>query len=284
MAGAGMKDIKRRIKSVESTMQITKAMELVASSKLRKAKEKAEKSKPYFNEMYATMQRISENTGELQSTFVIQREVKNVGLIVIAGDRGLAGGYNSNVLKEAVKLIGDKGSKIIPVGKKSVEFFGKRHYDIVNSYQDLGETIDYYDTVSMTAEAVKLYENKEIDELYVVYTEFVSSLTQNPKVAKLLPIDFGVKRTREEFIAVEYDPSAEEVFDKIIPSYVEGMLYLTIVESFASEQGARRTAMESASDNAEEMIGKLNLQYNRARQASITQEISEIVSGAEALK
>lgn len=284
MAGAGMKDIKRRIKSVESTMQITKAMELVASSKLRKAKDKAEKSKPFFNEMYLTMKRISENTGEVKSTFVTQREVKTKGIIVIAGDRGLAGGYNANVLKEAVNLIGNKESKIVPVGKKAVEFFAKRNYDIVNIYQDLGETLDYHDTLAMAEEAIHLYEKGQIDELYVVYTEFVSSLNQIPKVAKLLPIDFGVKRTREEYIAVEYEPSPEEVFNKIIPSYIEGMLYLTIVESFASEQGARRIAMESASDNAEDMISNLNLQYNRARQASITQEISEIVSGAEALK
>lgn len=283
MAGAGMKDIKRRIKSVESTMQITKAMELVSSSKLRKAKDKVEHSRPYFNILQETILKVLDNTKSLKSVYTENREVKNSLFIVIAGDRGLAGGYNSNIIKASLAEMSGKKVKIMPIGKKAVEYFGKRKYDIVQNYANIAESLDFIDAALITSVANQLYIKKQVDEVYICYTEFVSALTQTPKIMKLLPLQLQANPA-EVISSLEFEPSAEEVFDRMIPRYLEGIVYSTIVDAFAAEQGARRTAMESASDNASEMIDSLSLLYNRARQASITQEITEIVGGAEAIK
>ncbi|WP_028828867.1 ATP synthase F1 subunit gamma [Proteocatella sphenisci] len=283
MAGAGMKDIKRRIKSVESTMQITKAMELVSSSKLRRAKEKVEKSRPYFNILQETIQKILDNTKSLKSAYTQEREVKHSLYIVIAGDRGLAGGYNANIIKASLAEMEGKNPKIIPIGRKASEYFGKRGYDVAEDYLNVAESLDFIDAALITSLADELYRKGQVDEVYVCYTEFVSALTQTPKIMKLLPLQLQANPA-DIISSLEFEPSPEEVFDKIIPRYLEGIVYSTIVDAFASEQGARRTAMESASDNASDMIDSLSLLYNRARQASITQEITEIVGGAEAIK
>lgn len=283
MAGAGMKDIKRRIKSVESTMQITKAMELVSSSKLRRAKEKVEKSRPYFNILQETIQKILDNTKSLKSAYTQEREVKHSLYIVIAGDRGLAGGYNANIIKASLAEMEGKKPKIIPIGRKASEYFGKRGYDVAEDYLNVAESLDFIDAALITSLADELYRKGQVDEVYVCYTEFVSALTQTPKIMKLLPLQLQANPA-DIISSLEFEPSPEEVFDKIIPRYLEGIVYSTIVDAFASEQGARRTAMESASDNASDMIDSLSLLYNRARQASITQEITEIVGGAEAIK
>lgn len=279
-----MKDIKRRIKSVVSTMQITKAMELVASAKLRKAKEKVENSRPYFNTLYDTMTKISQNTKGLKSQFTVQRETGKKGFIVVAGDRGLAGGYNSNVLKMAVANMDNEKCPVIAVGKKSLEFFVKRDYPIRGMYSSGAEALDVAEIQQISKEAIELYKSGDIDELYIVYTKFISTLTQEPQIIKLLPLKFDDEGELAKTSLTVYEPSPEEVFDYLVPKYIDGIIFGAIVESFASEQGARRTAMESATDNAEEMIDSLQLKYNRARQSSITQEISEIVAGAEALK
>ena len=279
-----MKDIKRRIKSVNSTKQITKAMELVASAKLRKAKERVDNSKPYFLTVYKTLEKIARNSKGIDNIYLKQREVKNKGYVVIAGDRGLAGGYNTNVLKMAVSHMGSSKEKIIPIGKKSFEYFSKRSYPIVKEFMGISETADYSDALEIAKIGIDLYDKGEIDELYVVFTEFKSALTQIPTVLKLLPLSFdesSEKGNSKELIT--YEPSEEAALHYIIPKFVASSIYGGIIESSASEQGARRMAMESATDNAEEMIDKLELSYNRARQASITQEISEIVAGAEAL-
>ncbi|WP_353105895.1 ATP synthase F1 subunit gamma [Acetoanaerobium noterae] len=283
MAGVGMKDIKRRIKSVESTMQITKAMELVASSKLRKAKEKVENSRPYFNTLYDTMRKISRSTKGLKSQFTVDRDTGKKGYIVVAGDRGLAGGYNSNVLKTAVSHMDNQKYPVIAVGKKSMDFFNKRGYPLHGKFSSGAESIDMAEIHQISEEAIALYKSGEIDELYIVFTKFVSTLTQEPQIIKLLPLKFDEGAAAKSSLTV-YEPSPEGVFDYLVPKYIDGIIFGAIVESFASEQGARRTAMESATDNAEDMIGSLQLKYNRARQATITQEISEIVAGAEALK
>lgn len=278
-----MKDIKRRIKSVESTMQITKAMELVSSSKLRRAKEKVEQSRPYFNILQDTIQKVLDNTKSLKSVYTEKREIKNSLFIVIAGDRGLAGGYNANILKAAVSQMDTQSSKVISVGKKSVEYFAKRPYEVVKTYINVAETLDFIDAAIIVAQANEMYRKKEVDEVYVCYTQFVSALSQVPQTIKLLPLEL-VQNPADVISSMEFEPSAEEVFDRMIPRYLEGILYSTIVDAFASEQSARRTAMESASDNASEMIDSLSLLYNRARQAAITQEITEIVGGAESIK
>lgn len=287
MAGGTMKIIRRRIKSVESTGQITKAMELVASSKLRRAKERAQSAEPFFEALYQTICDIASINNESESKFVVRREIKAVLMIVIAGDRGLAGGYNSNILRLADAAIAKqieqgKEVKIIAIGKKAAEYYAKRPYEIVASYIGVAEHLDQLRVSRIADRIVDLYQTDAVDEIRLFYTQFVSALSQTPFEMPVLPlanIDSGEQS--KEF--VEYDPSPAEVFDAIVPSYISWMLYCAVVESFASEQGARRTAMESASDNVSEMIDKLSLKYNRARQAAITQEITEIVSGANAL-
>lgn len=283
MAGANMKDIKRRIKSVESTMQITKAMELVASSKLRRAKERVEQSRPYFNTITEKVEEILVNTKVTESSYTRKREVKNSLYIVIAGDRGLAGGYNSNLLKFASNQMKDKNSKVIAIGRKAQEFFTKRNYDVVSSYVGICEHLNFKNVGTIVTEALREFDNKNVDEVFIIYTEFVSTLSQVPRVKKILPLE-RPDVTPQKIASIEYEPSVGSVFRSLVPRYLEGIIFGAIVESFASEQGARRTAMESATDNASDMIDGLNLQYNRARQAAITQEISEIVGGADALQ
>lgn len=289
MAGAGIKEIKTRINSVNSTKQVTKAMELVASSKMRKAKDRALAARPYFGTMYNTVKDIATNTRGVRNVFLKQREVKNRCYIVVAGDRGLAGGYNSNILKLTVSHMDGKKEKVMTVGKKSTEFFQKRGYDILKSAESV-EKCDYDETLAFAQEAMDLFKKGDIDEVYMVYTEFVSPLTQRPKLLKVLPLAFEKEENNEtkEQVAkgarVQYLPSAEVVLGHIIPKYVSGIVYDGVIESFASEQAARRTAMSSATDNADEMLSNLELSYNRARQSAVTQEITEIVGGVEALK
>lgn len=280
---AGMKDIKRRIKSVGNTKQITKAMELVSSAKLKRAKAKAESTKPYFETLYATIEKIANSAKGVQSIFLEERKEGNKCYIVIAGDRGLAGGYNSNILKTAVNHMDNKQENIVAIGKKSVDFFDKRGYNILDKFTGV-EDLTYTDARKIANTALEAYENGDINEVYLVYTKFESTLTQTPEVLKLLPLSFEQDKENSKGEMIEFDPGEEEVLEYLVPKFMEGTIYGAIAESSASEQGARRTAMKSATDNADDMISKLELKYNRARQASITQEISEIVAGSEALK
>ena len=276
-----MKAIKRRIKSVGSTKQITNAMQLVASSKLRKAKIRAEQTRPYFNELYKTMCEIASANDDFSTVFTTKREVKSKMFIVIAGDRGLAGGYNSNVLKMAVAAHENDAQKpkIIAIGKKSAEFFEKHEYDVVASYANIAEDIKPNTAQDIVDIAIRMFTSGEIDEVDVFYTMFISSMSQEPETMKLLPLDTA---NLEATSKMTYDPSPEAVFNRIVPKFTASLLMCAVVESFASEQGARRTAMEAATDNADAMTENLSLLYNRARQASITTEIIDIVSGASA--
>lgn len=282
-----MKEIKTRIKSVESTKQITKAMELVSSSKFRKAKERAESARPYFNTLYNTVQDIAKNTSNSRNVFLKERKVNNVCYIVIAGDRGLAGGYNSNILKAVITHNKLGTGKVITVGKKAKESLSKRGYEVIDYIESVEKCV-YEDANRVAQTAMEAYKNGEVDEVNLVYTEFISALSQEPKIVKLLPVTIDNTNTEKEVkkgkAAVQYLPSADAVLGYVLPKYVSGSVYGAIAESFASEQAARRTAMESATDNANEMISKLELVYNRARQAAVTQEISEIVGGAAAAK
>ena len=282
-----MKEIKTRVKSVESTKQITKAMELVSSSKFRKAKERAESARPYFNTLYNTVQDIAKNTSNSRNVFLKERKVNNVCYIVIAGDRGLAGGYNSNILKAVIAHNKLGTGKVITVGKKAKESLSKRGYEVIDYIESVEKCV-YEDANRVAQAAMEAYKNGEVDEVNLVYTEFISALSQEPKIVKLLPVTIDNTNTEKEVkkgkAAVQYLPSADAVLGYVLPKYVSGSVYGAIAESFASEQAARRTAMESATDNANEMISKLELVYNRARQAAVTQEISEIVGGAAAAK
>ena len=284
---ANMKEIKRRIKSVESTMQITKAMELVASSKLRKAKERADRAKPFFDTLYGTMCEIVENTGTLSSAYMKKRDINCVALIVIAGDRGLAGGFNSNNLKLAyarAKEIATEGKtvKIVAIGKKSAEFFEKREFEVLKKYIDVAETMTIYTAMDIVSDLIMYYTDEICDAVEIFYTSFLSTLTQEVKTLPLLPFEIKKNESGKPTVKTEYEPSPEAVFDRIVPEYLTGILYGAVVDSFAAEQAARRTAMESATDNAGDIIADLSLLYNRARQSSITSEIIDIIGGAQA--
>ena len=278
-----MKEIKTRIKSVESTKQITKAMELVSSSKFRKAKERAESARPYFNTLYNTVQDIAKNTSNSRNVFLKERKVNNVCYIVIAGDRGLAGGYNSNILKAVIAHNKLGTGQVITVGKKAKESLSKRGYEVIDYIESVEKCV-YEDANRVAQTAMEAYKNGEVDEVNLVYTEFISALSQEPKIVKLLPVTIDNTNTEKEVkkgkAAVQYLPSADAVLGYVLPKYVSGSVYGAIAESFASEQAARRTATE----NANQMISKPELVYNRARQAADAQEISEIVGGAAAAK
>lgn len=283
-----MKAIKRRIKSVESTKQITKAMELVASSKLRKAKEKAENSRPYFNALYDTMCEIQSENKNFFSPFTRKGKKGNILLIVIAGDRGLAGGFNSNIIKLAQSRIneltadGKSAVEIVAVGKKSVEYFEKHGYDLLGKYTNVGETLTLGLARQISEKIVNPYLKGKFERVEIFYTDFASAISQVPVSKPVLPLNIEDKPKTGAAPLPIYEPSAEEVFNMIVPKYISGIIFGAIVDSFASEQAARRNAMENASDNADAILGELSLKYNRARQASITQELTEIVSGASA--
>ena len=286
MAGASMKDIKLRIKSVESTRQITKAMELVASSKLRRAKERAENSQPFFQALMDSLQDIAANSRREDSPFTAQRQGNKACYILVAGDRGLAGGYNSNVLKLFHSKLDETPYCVLPIGKKAHEYVVKSGCKVLSDLYGSTEQMD-----REQAHAVGLFLRDEFlkgsfDRLFLVYTTFRSMLSQVPECIQLLPVEVAKKDKPAEKPAVRpltlYEPSAVEVFDAIIPEYLSGVTYGAVCESFASEQAARRMAMDSASKNATDMIEDLSLRYNRARQGAITQEIPEIVAGAEA--
>ncbi|MTI66853.1 MAG: ATP synthase F1 subunit gamma [Firmicutes bacterium] len=287
MAQASMQDIKRRIRSVSNTKQITKAMELVSSAKLKKARDKLDKTRPYFNTIVRSIQEILSSTKDIKHPLLNKRDIKKRAFIVITGDRGLCGGYNSNVTRLVEDSIENKDdAAIIVIGQKGRDFFKRRNYDIRGTYLNISERPTYSDASNIGALALDLYKDEEVDEVNLVYTHFKSTISYQPKVMKLLPaqIDGEIEEVDEDKDAIEYEPSPEEVLSYLIPKYIDSTVYGALIESSASEQGARRVAMENATDNAEDMIDELNLEYNRARQASITQEISELVGGAEAQK
>ena len=281
MAGS-MKDIKLRIKSVESTMQITKAMELVASSKMRRAKERVEHSRPYFETLHQTLTEIAAADPRANTPYLRRDKINRTLLIVIAGDRGLAGGYNSNVLKLAAAEQGPV--TVLPIGKRSVDYFVHHGADVLTQEYEIVADVSVGDCFQMSREITQGFLKGRYDAVKLCNTRFTSMMTQTATVMEVLPLT--IEPTEEQKAAARrsqilYKPSREEVFSAIIPEYVAGLVYGAVCESVASELAARRTAMDSATKNASEMIEHLNLYYNRARQAAITQEITEIVAGAE---
>ena len=281
MAGVSTKELKGRIRSMQSTRQITKAMEMVAASKLRPAQDKAAASRPYFETLYSTILDLCDHRADERSPFTEEREDGKVLVIVIAGDRGLAGGYNSAVLKTAVEQIHGRSAAVRPLGKKALEFFRSRNFEIVSEQYAEAADVSVGDCFTLAKFLAKEFLSGVYSEIILTYTNFVSILTQSPAALKLLPLPRREKSgTAEPCILCE--PDVESVYNAIVPEYLGGLLYGALCESIASEQAARRTAMDSATKNADEMIEGLSLQYNRARQGAITQEITEIVAGAEA--
>lgn len=289
---ATTREIQLRIKSVKGTQQITKAMKLVSTAKLQKIRGIAEANKPYFNAVYNTMSSIlATSDGTVLQTPLINDEQHADGrtaYLLITSDRGLAGGYNANVCRLLQSQIQDKDKALIlTIGRRGREYFARRGYTMGEHFELSGD-IPKYSEISRVASAfTELKKNHTVDALYVVYTSFINTITQTPKSIKLLPIsreDISQPEDPAKASVMNYEPGEEAVLQYIIPKYISGILYGALAESYASEEGARMTAMDSATDNAQEIVEKLTLQYNRARQGHITQELTEIVNGAAALQ
>ena len=281
MAGVSTKEIKNRIRSMESTKQITKAMEMVAASKLRRAQAQVSNSRPYFDILSNTISSIVRSNRDFSSPYLKPRSGNKVLYIVIAGDRGLAGGYNSNVLKMVMADIQGKDAVVLPIGKKAVEFFRTRKITALSEAHAEVAEISVGECFSISKMLSEAYLNGEFDEVRIAYTKFNSVISQVPTTKQLLPLVLPENEEKAPYTCdIIYDPENEEVFDAVVPEYLGGIVYGAICESRASEQAARRTAMDSATQNADDMIADLSLKFNRARQAAITQEITEIVAGA----
>jgi F-type H+-transporting ATPase subunit gamma len=281
MAGVSAKAIKSRIKSMESTKQITKAMEMVAASKLRHAQARILNSRPYFETLYSTVTDIVNSNHDFSSIYLTQHQGGKDLYIVIASDRGLAGGYNNNVLKAVMADIGSQEATVLPVGKKAVDFFRRRNIALLTTQYETACDVTIGDCFSIARTAAEAFCRGDFQHISIAYTNFVSVLTQEAAVIPLLPLLHTKEKKQGLHQDMEYEPSCEEVFNAIVPEYLGGIIYGALCESQASEHAARRTAMDAATSNADEMITDLNLKFNRARQAAITQEITEIVAGSQ---
>ena len=283
-----MRELKAKIKSTQSTMQITKAMELVAASRLRRAQEAATAARPYAEKMREVVASIAVGTRDVKHPMLQKRPVRRTGYLVITSDRGLAGGYNSNLLRNVLATINKRHASpdeyvLFVIGRKGRDYFRRRGMAIAKEVTGLPDSPAFSDIKAIAQEAVKGYEDGLYDELYVCYNMFISTLTQRPTERLLLPLtseDVGAAPT----MVYEYEPSAEVVLNALLPRYAETLIYSALLDAKASEFSARMTAMGNATRNAQKMIQSLTLNYNRARQAAITQEITEVVSGANALK
>lgn len=280
MAGVSTKEIKTRIRSMESTMQITKAMEMVAASKLRRAQAQAIAARPYFEILFSTIHEIVDSNNDFSSAYLTKASGNKAAFVVIAGDRGLAGGYNSNVLKMAYAQMEGKEAVVVPVGRKTAEFFAARQIPMLTDQYALAQDVTLGDCFTVAKDLCRRYLAGQFQEIHLVYSNFVSVLEQTPSTLQLLPLLHSGGSKGQPKSQILYEPDSVSVFDTIVPEYLGGILYGALCESRASEQAARRTAMDAATQNAEEMIGDLRLRFNQARQAAITQEITEIVAGS----
>ncbi len=284
---ASMIDIKRRKVSIQSTQQITKAMKLVSTVKLQRAKMRAEQSKAYFNCMYETVTSMLARTGHSDHHYLKPGSCDKKAVVVITSNRGLAGGYNSNVIKLITKGDLKKEELVIyPVGKKGRDTLSRYGYEMKGDFSSMIEEPQYPDAMQLAKELLKAYAEGEIGEIYLAYTAFKNTVSHEPTLLKLLPVETGSENgdaEEENKIPMNFEPEDDEALDLIIPKYVTSLIYGGLVEASASENGARMQAMDSATSNAEEMISSLTLLYNRARQGSITQELTEIIAGAEAI-
>lgn len=283
---ASMRDIKRRKESVASTGQITKAMKLVSTVKLQKAKARAESNKPYFTMLYDTMCSILARSGGMAHRYLKENDSPRKAIITITGNRGLAGGYNNNIAKEIMAAFSPEETDIYAIGRKGLEILSRKGYRIVEDYSEVINEPLYGDAIKIGKNVLASYENGEVGEIYLAYTNFKNMVSQEPQLIKLLPINVEEIMQDVEvdtLTPMNFEPEAEDALDMIIPKYMNNILYGAFIESVASENGARMQAMDSATKNADDMIADLSLKYNRARQSSITQELTEIIAGAEAI-
>jgi F-type H+-transporting ATPase subunit gamma len=282
----GMREIKREIKGKQSTRQITKAMEMVAASKLRRAQEAAVAARPYADKLLEVVSNIASGTKGVRHPMLETRPIKKTGYLIITSDRGLAGGYNANLLRKLTLTIKERHASpdeyaIFVIGRKGRDYFKRRNMPVVEEVLGLSDAPTFADIKTIANSAVSKFSAGEYDELYIYYNQFVNALTQVPTETRLLPLD-NIGGNGAEVSQYEYEPSAEAVLEELLPKYAETLVYSAVLDGKASEQGARMTAMGSATKNATKMINTLQLTYNRARQAAITQEITEIVAGANA--
>ncbi|MFW6265933.1 MAG: ATP synthase F1 subunit gamma [Halanaerobiales bacterium] len=281
-----MRDIKRRINSVQNTKKITRAMKMVAGAKLRRAQEKAENARPFFKKTRQILLDVEQYTRNAEHPLLDEREGNKNLYILVTGDRGLCGPYNSRVIDALKEEMGSEEEvKLLTIGQKGRDYFARRNYEIISEYIQIDDYPDFRFARKISNEVISLFKEEVVDSVNLVYTHFESALSQEVQIIPLLPVEAPEKR-EEDKTQVEYlyEPSPDEVLDIMLPQYVNNVLYAALLESKASEFGSRMTAMDSATENAAEMIDELTLSYNRARQAEITKEITEIVSGAEALK
>lgn len=285
---ASMRDIKRRKSSVQSTQQITKAMKLVSTVKLQRAKANAERSKAYFEKMYKTVQRILARTGDINHKYLQESETSKKAVVVITSNRGLAGGYNSNIIKLVSRHEEWKKEDIIvyAIGSKGRDALAKAGYEVREDLADIIEEPAYADAMQLTNRLLAAFEEGEFGEIHLAYTAFKNTVSHIPTLLKLLPVvpeESQAQEVEEDSIPMNFEPDEEGALDLLIPKYIASLIYGGMVEALASENGARMQAMDSATSNAEEMINDLTLKYNRARQSSITQELTEIIAGADAI-
>ena len=286
---ASMRDIKRRKESIQSTGQITKAMKLVATVKLQKAKARAEESQPYFNAMYATVKSMLRKSGNIEHPYLNGAGEGKKGIIVITSNRGLAGGYNSNVMKLVTESGMSKEDVVIyAVGRKGRDTLARKGYTIAKDYSEAMNEPLFSDASEIGKQVLADFAEGKISEIYLAYTVFKNTVSHIPTFIRLLPVAFDeaedtAEDTTDALTLMNYEPEAEEAIELIIPKYINSLIYGGLVQALASENGARMQAMDSATGNAEEMIADLGLKYNRARQSSITQELTEIIAGANAI-
>ncbi|MCM1105331.1 MAG: ATP synthase F1 subunit gamma [Blautia sp.] len=282
---ASMRDIKRRKSSIQSTQQITKAMKLVSTVKLQKARGRAEATNPYFNYMYQTVSSILEKSGSINHPYLRGGDSDRKAVVVITSNRGLAGGYNSNIVKLVTSSgLAKEDVDVYAVGGKGVEALSRRGYHIVADDSEIIESPTYTDASALCNKVLKAFTDGEIGEIYLAYTHFKNTVSQEPKLIRLLPVELDPEKSVESSnVLMNYEPNEEEALSLIIPKYVTSLFYGALVEAVASENGARMQAMDSATSNAEDLISDLSLKYNRARQGSITQELTEIIAGANAI-
>ncbi len=283
---ASTRDLRRRIKSVKNTQKITKAMKMVAASKLRHAQESVISARPFAKQIQEVLGRVSSATTDVVHPLLEVREVNKIAYIIVTADSGLCGGLNANIIKKlSVEMV--PGSEVIAVGKKGRDYFKKRNYDVTAEYVGLGDNIAFTEAKAIASNIIKGYSEGKFDEVHLYFSRFKSALTQIPSDIKLLPMEQPEGNAAESSgpqALYLFEPNAEAILNELLPKYVETIIYRALLESKASEFGARMTAMGSATDNAHELIAKLTLNLNRARQAAITTEITEIVGGAAALE
>lgn len=284
---ASMREIKRRKATIESTSQITQAMKLVSTAKLQRAKGKVETSKPYFSHMYDAVNSILAKSGNITHPYLQGKEGGKKAFIVVTSNRGLAGGYNNNVVKLLTKGdIPKEDILVYSVGRKGRDALKRYGYQIKADYSEVMNGPIFSDAADIGRAVLEAFANQEVSEIYIAYTVFKNTITQIPTLTKLLPVSIEEEKeiSDDNLTLMNYEPEAEEALDKIIPKYINSLIYGALTEAIASENGARMQAMESATNNAADMIDDLGLKYNRARQASITQELTEIVAGASAIE